>query len=245
MNLKFLICLFVVSFISLDSKSEITKKKIALVYKGEGSCIEGCSEAVAKMAQLAGYKTQYVGPDQDNSELFKNAAIWLQPGGESLVVDKKMNPKLKKLIQNFVFQGGAYAGFCAGGFLATKRAHAPDNFGFGLIKAKSSYYDEHDRRAKFFNFNWNKKKRKIYWEDGPYFEISKDNKDKVHVFAEYLNGTAASIAAHYGKGTVIITGVHPEAPDWWENDIGHHDTDGSDNDLAVEMITKAIKGDIY
>lgn len=223
-------------------KNSSIHKKIALVYKGPGSCLEGCSEAAAKVANMAGFTSVFVGPEQDNSELFKEAAIWIQPGGESITVSLKMNKKLKKLIQKFVFSGGAYVGFCAGGFLATEKIDNTYYSGFGLIKAKSRSYDENDESPRFLDFKWNQKQRKIYWEGGPYFVVSKENKNSVHILAEYSNGASATIASYFGKGTVIVTGGHPEAPKWWADDTGYTDADGIDNDLAVEMILKATKG---
>jgi glutamine amidotransferase-like uncharacterized protein len=257
MNIKFKVFLLVVFVVDIGSitvsathslkkspttQNVISSKKMALVYKGPGSCVEECSEAAAHAARLAGYESQFVGPNEDNAELFKNAAIWIQPGGESIIVSKNLNKKLIKLVQDFVFQGGAYVGFCAGGFLATDVIDDTEHHGFGLIKAESKSFDPGDESARFLNIKWNRKMRNIYWEGGPYFDIPKKEKDSVHIIAEYPNGTPFSIASRFGKGTVIVTGGHPEAPKWWEDDIGFKDADGIDNDLAAEMISNAIEG---
>jgi hypothetical protein len=44
----------------------------------------------------------------------------------------------------------------------------------------------------------------------------------------------------FGKGKVVVTGAHPEAPAWWSDDEGVTDQDDIDHDLAVEMVLKAI-----
>jgi glutamine amidotransferase-like uncharacterized protein len=53
------------------------------------------------------------------------------------------------------------------------------------------------------------------------------------VVATYANGSTAAARAHYGKGEVFISGVHPEANSDWPPT---YDPDGSDVDLAIGMI---------
>src|SRR3954463_13790060 len=86
----------------------------ALVYKGPGSCEDGCSEAAALVAKLAGLHPVFVDPHPASADVFKNAAVWIQPGGKSRTVGATMSAELKSWIQNFVAAGGGYVGFCAG-----------------------------------------------------------------------------------------------------------------------------------
>lgn len=229
-----------------SSQSLSQKKQIALIYKGPGSCPEDCSESAAEIARLAGLTPQFMSPTDDNPELFKNAAIWIQPGGKSSVVGKNMTPRMKDLIRQFVSEGGAYVGFCAGGFYATDLIGSTGNQGLGLIHAESSLYHEVNHDVEILSLNWNGTPRSIYWEGGPYFTLPQTAplsalQQPISILATYPNGTAATITAQYGLGKVVVTGAHPEAPAWWSTSENVQDNDGVDHDLALDMVNKALK----
>jgi hypothetical protein len=49
------------------------------------------------------------------------------------------------------------------------------------------------------------------------------------------------VRASYGEGRVSVSGVHPEAPQWWRDYYKLQDSDGLDYDLAVGMIRWAAR----
>jgi hypothetical protein len=53
------------------------KRPLALIYKGEGSCEEDCSESLAAIAQKMGFETKYVGPQERDYAVFEGASVWL------------------------------------------------------------------------------------------------------------------------------------------------------------------------
>lgn len=262
--MKFL-ALFLLSFGLLISPSVQAqmKKPLALVYKGPGSCETyqeylGCSESVALMAKKAGFDVQYVGPGIPTVD-FSKASVWLQPGGRVKAQVEAMSPELLHKIKNFVFQGGGYVGFCAGGFLATEtfgwmstdpetKVKTPyEAKGLGLFPGKSSLYTGYDKLlgddliALTAETVWNGQTRHIYWELGPYFSAA--NTKKAEVISYYLNSKgqndlkhAMTIRGTFGKGKVFVTAVHPEAPLNWSTYYNLNDIDGEDFDLAVDMI---------
>jgi hypothetical protein len=223
---------------------------LALIYKGLGSCSKdqedagqsgyGCSEASADAASLAGFQFRYVGPEdlsddatqEQVKELFGAAKVWIQPGGVSNVAYGAMTQMLKTSLVEFVQNGGGFVGFCAGAFLATDWFH--------LLDASSGAYSYQSERPDvgfaFLDVLWSGHKRSIYFEGGPYFY---NVGPSVDVTARFLSGDAESARAPFGKGRVYITGGHPEAPAIWSEEDDLHDPDGSDLDLAAEMITWA------
>ena len=205
----------------------------ALVYRGPGSCEEHCSEAAALTAESAGFVAVFVGPDEVRKEVFEDAKVWIQPGGMSSTVAQTMLPDLKANLKRFVAEGGAYVGYCAGGFLATPMIASRGIEGLGLLPGLNGMYVE-PNEAMLYDIQWNGKTRKMYWEGGPYFILGPN--DTAEVTATYPNGQAASVRAPYGLGRVYVTGLHPEAPQDWRDYFKMQDTDGLDVDLAVEMI---------
>jgi hypothetical protein len=226
----------------LSARAPVTDASapLALIYKGPGSCSldqgdagtsgYGCSEASADAATLAGFRFQYVAP-RDSPD-FSSAKVWIQPGGISDVAYDAMTPKLRSNLIKFVADGGGYVGFCAGAFLAADwfyifpgSAHA---YRYPVARPDVGY--------NYLDLNWNGKARKVYFEGGPYLT---DLGPKAEVTGKFSTGYVAAARAPYGKGRVYITGAHPEAPAIWSQEDGITDPDGSDLDLAAEMITWA------
>ena len=75
--------------------------------------------------------------------------------------------------------------------------------------------------------------RYLYWEGGPYF---RNMPSSVEQTGSYPNGTNAAIRTTFGKGRIWITGLHPEAPQWWKDDSKQADPDGDDRDIVASML---------
>jgi glutamine amidotransferase-like uncharacterized protein len=224
------------------------ERPLALIYKGPGSCSKdqgdagesgyGCSEAAADAAHAAGFQVRYVGPNALSDiatpiqvhRLFGNAKVWIQPGGISNRAFYAMTLKLRHEIVAFVADGGGYVGFCAGAYLATDW--------FNILPATSVGYrytpERSDVEYAFLRFIWNGKPRMIYFEGGPYLT----NVDpSVEIAATFADGDyAAAARTTYHKGRVYISAAHPEAPAIWSEEDHLHDPDGSDRELAAQMI---------
>jgi hypothetical protein len=219
---------------AFSAKTPATKTK-ALIYKGEGSCVEGCSESAAKMAELAGFQPVFVSPAEFDPKVFADAAVWIQPGGESLIVAAKMKAELKSAIRGFIRSGGGYVGFCAGAYFTDHLVHGKPSLGLAVLPGVAMDYAKAPSKEAMLELIWNGKKRVIYWEEGPYL-VLKSASGNFKPFAYYPTGEVASVQGRYFRGRVSITGVHPEAPQWWRDDIHAQDPDGLDYDLAIEMI---------
>lgn len=219
----------------------------ALIYMGPGSCEDGCTEASVEMAKLAGLTPVIVTPETISKEIFKDAKIWIQPGGYASVAARALKTEGMELIRNFVKDGGGYVGFCAGGFLATELIGTTGNTGLGILPGRSIPYKSYRRRAiTLEKTDWTLAggftQRQIYWEGGPYFTFKKDEAMKVEELGKYnRTGQTVSVRSTFGLGKVYVTGLHPEAPQWWRDDVYLDDKDGLDYDISVEMIKWAMK----
>jgi len=219
--------------------------KRALIYSGPGACVEGCAQAASDMAVRNGFIPTLVGPDQitaqstdaDKQNLFKDVVIYLQPGGHSRTVFQNMTQAMVDAIKNFVSSGGAYVGFCAGAFSSTRKVGTTNYVGFDIMPGKTILYDGTRSNAAILEVNWNGRNRSMYWEGGPYITDLPDG--AASAVAYYPSGEIAAAKSHYGKGRVFVTGLHPEAPQWWRDYYQMTDSDGLDYDIADEMITWA------
>jgi glutamine amidotransferase-like uncharacterized protein len=73
-----------------------------------------------------------------------------------------------------------------------------------------------------------------YWEDGPQFT------GWGVVVGKYPDGTPAIVEGTSGKGWVILTGVHPEAPEKWRRGLTFTTPASVDNAYAGELIDAAL-----
>ncbi len=220
-------------------------RPIALIYKGDGSCPEGCSEASAEVAIKAGFKPRFVGPsdlDSNSSEadvarLFQDARVWIQPGGVAVTAFYTMTPELRESIRSFVASGGGYVGFCAGAFMATQRIGSSRYAGLGILPGFTApYYLSPVRPGLDYSLpvlSWGSLRRQVFFEGGPYFYGFRDQAESV---ASYDSGYSAAVRALFGRGRVFVSGPHPEAPLIWTEEDGVRDPDGVDQDLAVQMV---------
>ena len=213
----------------------------ALIYNGTGACHEGCAEASAEMAKRVGLIPIFVGDreidsqstEEERTELFKGAAVWIQPGGYSSTVVTTIAPELKSALTNFVKKGGAYIGFCAGAFASTRYSGDTDYLGFHLFSGITSLFWNGGHLVDMIPVLWRGKIRDVYFEGGPYLY---DLEPSSEIIATYPNGQIAAAREEYGNGRVFITGFHPEAPQFWRDFYGLNDTDGLDYDLVDEML---------
>ena len=115
-KISFLLLAVVASSIFGNARADEAVRPLALVYQGEGSCEEGCSEAAAAIAELAGFRVKYVGPEalkEDATDVqvkavFENAKVWIQPGGVAMDAMYSMTYKLRTELVNFIDNGGGY-----------------------------------------------------------------------------------------------------------------------------------------
>lgn len=248
LNLIFTILFF--SFLNVTI-AEARGKPLALVYQGEGSCEEGCSEAAAHVAELAGFRVQYVAPDALSETatpaqvkaLFEHAKVWIQPGGIAVTAYFAMSGKLRQELVHFIADGGGYVGFCAGAYLATSQIGSTRYAGLGILPGGTEPYRTHTETPavdySFQDVSWNGKHRKIYYEGGPVLynvHESETTGSAGEIIAYYETGDIAAARASFGAGRVFVSGPHPEAPAIWSEEDGLHDPDGIDHDLAVQMV---------
>jgi hypothetical protein len=209
----------------------------AIVYGGPGSCPDGCTDAAVTVTRLAGFDPLVVTPETFHPSLLEGVRVWVQPGGKSGQASNAMGSEMREQIKTFIRNGGGYVGFCAGAFLATKKVGTSSVTGLGIIPGTTKLYRQSPGNVSVQAVIRPQGVRYWYWEGGPRFVFSSAEFKTVKVTSRYQIGNyIGGIDTTYGKGRVSVTGLHPEAPQWWFDDVNMIDPDGSDNQEAADMI---------
>lgn len=220
--------------------SATAEAPLALVYDDVGVCAEECALHAANAAKLAGFQVVTVSAATLDQHLSDKASVWIQPGGNAIEVSDHLGVEKLSLIRNFVSRGGGYIGFCAGGFLADVTVDdAGLKPGLGIIPVSAYEYLENDTQAQVLPILWEGFPKHLFFQEGAAF--ASGLKDRVQVIATYSEGAAAVIQAVFGKGIVIASGVHPEAPEQWLEHEGLSSPDGTHEDLAAELVMRASR----
>lgn len=275
--MKTLLILFF-SFFTLGLSSTLAamdvNRGVALVYHGPGAC-DGCDTSLGVILLAMGFEVQYVGPSDITPEGLSKAAIYVQPGGSDRVADvldalKAASPASRpeekyRLIQSFVFGGGAYLGVCSGAYLAgdlildavSDPVVEPSDpyqvqhtliHGFGLLPG-SFLFDEGILNSATFTTLPQVKKLKqeigpscpgslasVYHQDGPQL-ISQG--DGLRVWARFQDTDhVAALTARARQGKVALLSSHLEAtPDWFQED---HLPVSADIDCNIAFLKEMI-----
>lgn len=169
-----------------------------------------------------------------DSAQFKAYRLLIMPGGDFLAMGNGLTPETTARVRNAVFGGLHYLGVCAGGFLAgTGRYNS-----FGLAPVQFPFYSIADRgvrKAVVPISTPDSSPMDQYWEDGPQFT------GWGAIVAKYPDSTAAIVEGSAGSGWVMLTGIHPEAPDSWRTGMHFTSPASIANAYAGRLIRAALE----
>lgn len=230
--------LIALAAIVASQKSFADAKNVAVIYRGPGVCKDGCVKAVSDLAARNNVLTRSINAKSIEESTFKNARVWIHPGGDAVKAAQAISPESKKLILQFVAAGGGYLGFCAGGFLADSTVDDGNLIeGLGILPGRTLDYTD-QKAPQILPILWGKSHRYVYFEEGPVFEMSPHF--KYQVLGRYRDGRIAIVQFKYGAGNVVLSGVHPEAPESWRTFDDLEDPDGLDYDIADDLLQRAL-----
>ena len=165
------------------------------------------------------------GEDLRNGKL-KGLDLLVMPGGSSKLQMQSMGAEGVKALQDFVRNGGAYVGICAGFHITLNRPERaqlmPYTYIFKAVGARGDVQiDLSAEGAKLLDVAPGK--RMVRYSRGPVAKEAQWNKGTCKTYALYTSSisplgkagetffnTPALIAGTYGKGKVIATSFHPE-----------------------------------
>lgn len=161
--------------------------------------------------------------------------LLIVPGGNYIEMGNGLSLATVANIHNSVHHGMNYLGICAGGFLAGNFSHYKSlNLTSGVTFGFYSAENRGIRKAAVVITGPGSPPLEQYWEDGPQFT------GWGAVAGKYPDGTPAIVEAAFGRGWVILTGVHAEAPEIWRGDMTFHTPANRDNAYAGTLIKAAL-----
>jgi glutamine amidotransferase-like uncharacterized protein len=180
--------------------------------------------ATANSAQLA---------KLDGAQL-RQYRLLIVPGGDFLAMGASLTPKARATVRAAVLNGLNYMGICAGAFLAGQADYPSLNLTNG---ARFDFYAaarEGTRKTVVSISVPAGPPLDQYWEDGPELTGWGD------VVARYPDGTPAVVEGRAGRGWVMLTGIHAEAPDSWRHDLHFRTPASVDHEFAAALIDAAL-----
>jgi glutamine amidotransferase-like uncharacterized protein len=161
--------------------------------------------------------------------------LLIVPGGNFVEMGNSLTLRTTANIRDGVQNGLNYLGICAGAFLAGsfpqpyKAFNLTSGVQFGFYDAARSLHKTTVTIAIAGGPTLDQ-----YWEDGPQLT------GWGAVVAKYPDGTPAIVQGNFGTGSVILTGIHPEAPESWRRGMTFTTPASADNAFAATLIHAAL-----
>ena len=160
--------------------------------------------------------------------------LLIVPGGNYITIGKSLTPGTTSNIRNAVQGGLNYLGICAGGLLAGAGSYNNLNLTSGVRFDFYAVVNQGIHKAAVAIAGVGTPVLEHYWEDGPQFT------GWGAVVGKYPDGTPAIVQGTSGKGWVILSGVHPEAPANWRRGMIFTTPASADNAYARTLIDAAL-----
>lgn len=209
---------------------------LILLFNGNGTSPNDVA-AFEKLLNENSFSYVAIGSQQLNemSEAqLKTYRLLLVPGGNFEQIGNSLSATTTENVRNAIRGGLNYLGICAGAFFAGNSPYNGLNLTSGVRFPFYALEDQGIRKAAVEIAIAETAPLSHYWEDGP--QLTGWGK----VIAKYPDGTPAVVQGSFGDGGVILSGVHPEAPENWRLGMTFVTPASESNAYAVKLIGAAI-----
>jgi len=209
-----------------------------LLFNGTGTSADvSAVEAVLGTLNLS-YKTADSAQlDAMSEQQLAGYKLLIIPGGNSIDIGESLSQQTTSNIRGAVQSYGLhYLGLCAGAFFGGSSTYNGVDltggvwFNFYAAEFKGIHVEPVEISLP------NSSPLDVYWQDGP--QLSGWGS----VVAKFPDGTPAIVEGQSGKGFVILTGVHPEAPASWRGSMIFTTPEATDLAFAGTIFQAALSG---
>jgi hypothetical protein len=207
-----------------------------LIFNGTGTSTNDVTavESVVKAKGLAYHTANSSQLDAMSQSQLMTYKLFIVPGGNSITIGNNLSSRATSTVRDAVSQGLNYLGICAGGFLGGYSKYNGIDLTSGVwFNLYSDYYKGIHKEPVAISFPGGTK-LDIYWENGPQLT------GWGQVVGKYPNGNPALTEGYWGKGFVILSGVHPEAPAGWRSGMNFFTPLDVDLAFAGTLVTSAL-----
>ncbi len=203
-------------------------RKYIAIYNGPGTCQESISHLFHSFKKIISpkYAIKTLSPeDLLTGDWTVQTALFVLPGGADLFYVKSLTPKGNRIIRQFVHEGGSFLGICAGAYYAgqevqfaigsTIEVQGPRDLGFfpGVVSGPHLRAYEYGTKkgacgARLLSPLLDTTLTVFYNGGGQFADA--ETFSEIEILATYEDLKPAIIKRTYGKGTAILSGVHPE-----------------------------------
>ena len=160
--------------------------------------------------------------------------LLIVPGGNFVQIGNNLTPRTTANIREAVKGGLNYLGICAGAFFAGNSPYNGLNLTSGVRFGFYAAENQGIRKAAVAITTAGGQTLEQYWEDGP--ELTGWGA----VVGRYSDATPAFVEGTFGSGWVILSGVHPEAPESWRRGMEFKTPVDQDHAYAATLIRAAL-----
>lgn len=216
-----------------------------LLFNGQGISTSDwqSTQSILKSMNLETQTANSAQLEQMSVDDLKKFSLIVVPGGKASTISSGLTAAARVRVRQAVRDHGvSYLGICAGAWAGVGTEANTDketSYGFLVIYGShlANWWPNGNTSAvadvvpvQFADG----RTRQLVWYGGPATPEWSGG-----VVARYSNGKPAISQAYSGKGFVVLSGPHPEAPQGWRNTAGA-DSDGLDYDIMKELITSAL-----
>lgn len=220
------------------ARTEPTSEASILLFNGTGTSPNDviAIETILKERGFAYHKADSKQLNGMSEAQLKAHRLIIFPGGNYLTMGNSLTPETTERVHNAIEQGVNYLGICAGGLLAGKAKCNSLNLTSGVTFDFYSIVNRGIHKAAVPITCVDTPQIEHYWEDGPQFT------GWGQVIGKYPDETPAIVEGSVGQGWVILSGVHPEAPEKWRRGMAFTNSVQAANDYTGTLIDAALNG---
>lgn len=172
--------------------------------------------------------------DEMSAARLRTYRLVIVPGGDFTRIGIGLEKDTAAKLHDAVQSGVSYLGICAGAFFAGRTPYNGLNLTSGVSFGFYSAEARGIRKAAVPISGAGTPTLDQYWEDGPQLT------GWGTVVGKYPDGTPAVVQGQSGNGWIILSGVHPEAPESWRGGLDFKTPASVDHTYAVTLIRSAL-----
>jgi hypothetical protein len=173
--------------------------------------------------------------DEMSAARLRTYHLIIVPGGDFTRIGIGLKKDTAAKLRDAVQHGVNYLGICGGAFFAGRSPYNGLNLTSGVQFGFYSAEQRGVRKTAVPIAGAGTPTLEQYWEDGPQLT------GWGAVVGRYPDGKPAVVQGQYGNGWIVLTGIHPEAPESWRGGMDFTTPASVDHDYAVTLIRAALE----